>query len=343
MVHAEHKAERLATNARLKAKLQAKAAGQSTPLDTTANTRQKVALRLFWATNAEQFKVWWRAQAEDGEVVRTLAGSRTGPPNQQIQSSSAELTAAHQQLLPELSPHWLCLQESGSGLAWLMQTRASALQGSVHTDDAADIEMVKRLQRSGRESPESPFACFPGLSREQSDDGFCGLGNEFGLSGAQQPLARGEEVLALGAPRMELLTADMRGLVARTEVFRWAVYRQECLLALLLDAAKAFEAARDSVGASPSAGGSTSDPAADAALQQTLEAGDLQALREALELHAGSADPAVVQAARAERDRLAKRAKKDRAKVKKAGGMHTMECAVMMSESAPGSDSVHAQ
>ena len=62
MVHAEHKAERLSTNARLKAKLQAKLAGKSSPLDTAGNTKQKLKLRIFWEQHAEHFKVWWQAQ-----------------------------------------------------------------------------------------------------------------------------------------------------------------------------------------------------------------------------------------------------------------------------------------
>ena len=243
MVHAEHKAERLSTNARLKAKLQAKSAGKSSPLDTAGNTKQKLKLRIFWEQHAEHFKVWWQAQTVESAIVHALVDSRAEPPNEHIHSTSAALTRAHQLLLPEVSLQWLCQKEDGSGLLWLMQTRATALQGSLHTDDAADLEMVKALQRTGRESSTGPFAAFPGLSSEQYEDGFCGLGTKFGLSGAGSPLARGEEVLAVGAPRMDILTADMRGLVARTEVFRWAVYRQDHLLALLLDASEAFLAA----------------------------------------------------------------------------------------------------
>ena len=334
MVHAEHKAERLDRRAKLQAKLAAKNAGQSAPLDTATNSEQKQRLRKFWAANdAEQFAAWWHRQFVDSDVVHALVGHRAGPPNAQILSSSAELTASHQKLLPELSPQWLCTDNDSSGLVWLMKTRAAALQGNgVHTDDAADLELVKSLQRAGREENVVAFAAFPGLSSEQYDDGFCGLGNQFGLSGAEKPLARGEEVMALGAPRMDLLTADMRGQVVRTEVFRWAVYRQEHLYALLLDAAEGFLASSSSAGAS-----AAGDPAADEALRQAVAACELLPLREALEKHAKSASDAIVQAARAERDRLAKKAKKERMKVKK-GGMATMGCAVAMDELSVADD-----
>jgi hypothetical protein len=329
MVHAEHKAERLATNARMKAKLQAKLASQVTPLDLTSNAERKAKVRAFWAGHAARFQSWWVAHKADSEVVRTLLRSHASPPNTQIQSTSTELTAAHEALLPELSPRWLCSHDGSSGLAWLMQTRAEALLDGVHTDDPPDIETVRRLQLAGREAGRE-LAPFPGLTTEQIDDGFCGLGNSFGPSGLP-PLARGEEVLALGRHRLDLLTADLQGRVARCDVFRWAMYRQEHIFSLLLEAAEAF-LLTEAESASAAKTLTDGDPVADAALQQALSSCDLQTLREVLDLHAEGASTVVVQAARAERDRLAKKAKKERAKAKKAapGEMHTMGCAVAM-------------
>ena len=165
MVNATHKAERITTNARLKAKLQAKASSQVSPFDAARNMEQKRDLQAFWATHAEAFTRWWQDQA-DGDAVHALVDKRPAPPNQHIQSTSPALVAAHDLLLPELSAQWLCASVAAEpmgrppmkalprGLVWLMKTHAAAIQEGVHTDDVHDLGSVKGFQSLARDGWE---------------------------------------------------------------------------------------------------------------------------------------------------------------------------------------------
>ena len=204
--------------------------------------------------------------------------------------------------------------------------------------DATDTQLAaaKRLEVA-QGSGQSAFPPFPALSDEEIEDGFCGLGNGFALDG-DRPLARGEVVLALGGPRLEMLTADMRGMVVRVEVFRWGMYRQEHIYGLLEHAVALFLASpverhlHQAASAQAPSSLEIADPEAEAALQQALASGDLSLLRGSIELHSERASSQTVQAARAERDRLAKKAKKERSKGRKTGDGHTMGCAVVLND-----------
>ena len=101
--------------------------------------------------------------------------------------------------------------------------------------------------------------------------------------------------------------------MARLSAFRHAMYRQDALYAALLALADAFVREAATATAAPPAAAD-----ADSELGAAALADDLALLRVALERCAATASSGALEAARAARDRLAKREKKAKAREKKA-------------------------
>jgi hypothetical protein len=282
--------------------------------------------------------------SNDDTAMRLLDGPRI---LLEVRHSNPHIAACHSLLAPELALEWLCapdvpgtdtapspprsgLDDPNSsdvgwppparGLRWLFESRCKSTSAE---DDLADIAAVKRARASVSNAPNT-LPSFPGLSAEQVDSAFCGLGNGFALPspiGPSRSLARGEEVFAIGAPKLDILMAELQGKLARLDDFRWAIYRQETTYNFLNAAAARFlelvgakAAMRTALPAA--AEDAHGDVSADAALIEAMKAMDLDQVRNALEAHADAASPDIVCEARAARDRLVKKARKARAKVK---------------------------
>jgi hypothetical protein len=216
MPTASQKADKIERHERYKAKLAARESSQVVAFDAQAQATSKLRLAVFWREHGARFEQWWRAQAD--RAAATAAAAVSPPPQGRIGQ-------VHALLLPELSPVWLAATGSepagdGSesreeaawpppprGLLWLMRTRAAA--ASTNADDADDLAAVSAIFVD----EEHDARRFPGLTEAQHADVFVGLGAGFSCATALGPrvLARGEEVEAVGAAKVEILMADLRG------------------------------------------------------------------------------------------------------------------------------------
>jgi len=195
-----------------KAKLAARESSQVAAFDPQAQAVSKQRLAAFWPKHGARFELWWRAHAD--RAAATAAAVKAPPPQGRIGQ-------VHALLLPELSPAWLAATGSepsadgteaawpppARGLVWLMRTRAAA--ASTNADDVADLAAVSAIFVDA----EHDARRFPGLTEAQHADVFVGLGAGFSCATALGPrvLARGEEIEAVGAAKVEILMADLRG------------------------------------------------------------------------------------------------------------------------------------
>ena len=215
MPTASQKADKIERHERYKAKLAARESSQVVAFDAQAQAASKQRLAVFWRKHGARFEIWWRAHAD--RAAATAAAAIAPPPQGRIGQ-------VHALLLPELSPAWLAVTGSeptgdGSestdaawpppprGLIWLMGTRAAA--ASTNADDADDLAAVSAIFLHA----EHDARRFPGLTEAQHADVFVGLGAGFSCATALGPrvLARGEEVEAVGAAKLEILMADLCG------------------------------------------------------------------------------------------------------------------------------------
>ena len=219
MPTASQKADKIERHERYKAKLAARESSQVVAFDAQAQAASKQRLAVFWREHGAWFEHWWRAHASRAAQSVTAAAAVAPPPQGRIGQ-------VHALLLPELSPAWLAVTGSepagdGSestdatwpwppprrGLIWLMSTRAAV--ASTNADDAEDLAAVSAIFLHA----EHDARRFPGLTEAQHADVFVGLGTGFSCATALGPriLARGEEVEAVGAAKVEILMADLRG------------------------------------------------------------------------------------------------------------------------------------
>ena len=217
MPTASQKADKIERHERYKAKLAARESSQVVAFDAQAQAASKQRLAVFWREHGARFEHWWRAHADRAAQSVTAAAAVAPPPQGRIGQ-------VHALLLPELSPAWLAVTGSeptgdGSestdaawpppprGLIWLMSTRAAV--ASTNADDADDLAAVSAIFLHA----EHDARRFPGLTEAQHADVFVGLGTGFSCATALGPriLARGEEVEAVGAAKVEILMADLRG------------------------------------------------------------------------------------------------------------------------------------
>ena len=212
MPTASQKADKIERHERYKAKLAARESSQVVAFDAQAQAAAKQRLAVFWREHGARFEHWWGAHADHAAAAAAAVAS---PPQGRIGQ-------VHALLLPELSPAWLAASGSepeGSqsteaawppprrGVVWLMRTRAAA--ASTNADDAADLAAVSATFVD----VEHDARRFPGLTEAQHADVFVGLGAGFSCATALGPrvLARGEEVEAVGAAKLEILMADLCG------------------------------------------------------------------------------------------------------------------------------------
>lgn len=335
MPTAAQKHDKIQRHEKLKARYVAKASSQVAAFDVEANAARKRQLSAFWRQHETQLERWWHAHP-DRTVPCDAAIDATAPTTEGFLAS--RIARMHKALLPELTFGWLDAADTDEatrgewpppprGLLWLMRTRAAA--APTNADDAADLAAVKLMLAETEEDDE--LRVFPGLTDAQLADSFCGLGNGFALATplGTRELARGETVEAVGAPKVEILMGDLRGQVARLSPFRQAMYRQDAIYLMLLALAQQFldeqpaASAAAAARADARAGGELSPLSADdadAVLRAAAATADLALLRAAIERCGPAASSGALEAARAERDRLAKKAKKAKARDKKAAG-----------------------
>ena len=215
MPTASQKADKIERHERYKAKLAARESSQVVAFDAQAQAASKQRLAVFWRKHGARFEIWWHAHAD--RAAATAAAAIAPPPQGRIGQ-------VHALLLPELSSAWLAAagsEPSGDGsesteaawpppprgLVWLMRTRAAA--ASTNAGDAADLAAVSAIFVDAVHDTRR----FPGLTEAQHADVFVGLGAGFSCATALGPrvLARGEEVEAVGAAKVEILMADLRG------------------------------------------------------------------------------------------------------------------------------------
>ena len=265
------------------------------PFDNAANCKRQSELHAFQQSNGEAFAQWWATCGRrDVQLLKKLA-TFADHPNTCLAENALKL-------MPELSESWLATNGKDEvGLAQLLAARAA----NDSVDDGVDVAAVKLATK------ERGLPTFPGLDSNTIDNGFVGIGGQtFDLTGEGycERIERGQQVFSVGAKKMDILMGELRGQLARTSDFRWAVHRQDTLNTMLLEAIACFQL--------PPPAEPSKDPEADAALEAAVASGSLDELRAAIEALASRASLFALADARAARDKLAKKAKKARAKAK---------------------------